>query len=548
MTPSFLTILIDGKPLPEVSRDVLLNAVEIRQELNQHWWCTIECRQTEDRRFPIEDCLAKDLRILGYGEDRQEIVLFDGYVQEALLDYEIYGSYTARLTGVTRSYKLDVTPQQAYFRKKTLEEVAKSLTADDDLEAQVDCPARPPKNYVQWGESDFDFLTRLADDYDCWIRPTARGIQIASRFQTGTRLEWRAERGLLRFQLEGKLGQPGFSGTHHNPRKMKSQAFRGVKKDAEFFDAAGPLVSAVKSGSEQRLPSGFVHWDTRAATPGEYEEMLKKESARSIGSRIVGYGVSRNHELVPGNTVQIEGTLDARGEYGVTKVIHRWTSQHQGYENEFWCTPWKHYVSPEQPRHQPIAGVTPARVVSHNDRRGMGRVQLQFPWLEEGETGWARMASPSAGGNRGFMFMPEVGDEVMVAFEHGDPERPLVLGSVWNGVDQAPREGFWEDEGADDFPVTNPGVIQVAKDVGRNDIKRIVTKSGHIIQFVDVRDRTALVISSAGGQKLQLIDRCEETYGRPMMCLSTPGDIYLDAPEGRVHIHAKYFSREVMGE
>jgi type VI secretion system secreted protein VgrG len=442
MEPGYLSISIDGKPLDEISQGAMLGSVEITQELNQHWWCRIECRQTEDRRFPIEDCLAGDLRIVARAEDKSELVLFDGFVLEGKLDYEIYGSYTARLTGVTRSYKLEVTPQQAYFRKSTLQDVANRLAGEDGLEADVQCSPRPPKNYVQWGESDFDFLKRLADDYDCWIRPTAGGIQIADQFQPGTTVEWRGERGLLSFQIEGKLGQPSFSGTHYNPRKMKSKVFQGAQKDADFFDGSQPMVESVKSGSQKRLPPGFVHWDTRAATPDEYEAMLKKESARSIGSKINGHGVSRNHELLPGNTIKIEGTLDARGEYGVTKVVHRWTSQRHGYENEFWCTPWKHHVSAERPRHKPLMGVTPARVVEHNDRRGMGRVQVKFPWQEESETSWARMTTPSAGGGRGFMFMPEKGDEVLVAFEHGDPERPMVVGALWNGVDQAPRQGF----------------------------------------------------------------------------------------------------------
>jgi hypothetical protein len=152
------------------------------------------------------------------------------------------------------------------------------------------------------------------------------------------------------------------------------------------------------------------------------------------------------------------------------------------------------------------------------------------------------MTTPHAGGGRGFMFMPEKGDEVLVAFEHGDPERPYVVGALWNGVDTAPRQGFWEDEGTD--TVGNDSVA-VPKDVARNDIKRIVTKSGHRIQLVDVEGKESIVISTPGGQVIQLIDSCDETGGRKMLALTSPGDIFLNAPDGRVHIRSKFFSKEV---
>ena len=64
----------------------------------------------------------------------------------------------------------------------------------------------------------------------------------------------------------------------------------------------------------------------------------------------------------------------------------------------------------------------------------MGRVRVKFPGLDESQEGWwARVASPSAAGDRGMLMMPLVDDEVVVGFEHGDPRRPFVLGSLWNG-------------------------------------------------------------------------------------------------------------------
>src|ERR1700759_1150887 len=110
MGTAFLRVDLEGQPLYEFSEDVLMEQVDVVQEVNQHWWCYIRCRQTEDRRFPIEDSLGKDLQVVAVDEEGTETYLFSGFVLEAELEYEIYGSYTARLTGVSKTYNMDVAP------------------------------------------------------------------------------------------------------------------------------------------------------------------------------------------------------------------------------------------------------------------------------------------------------------------------------------------------------------------------------------------------------------------------------------------------------
>src|SRR5581483_3585220 len=121
----------------ELVQDALLQRVEVAQELNRHWWCRVECRQTEDRRVPVEDLLGKDLQIVTRDQAGAERVVFDGFVLEAGLLYEVFGSFTARLTAVTRSYKLDLSAQETYHRKQTLAGVAQALCGNDGLDAQL---------------------------------------------------------------------------------------------------------------------------------------------------------------------------------------------------------------------------------------------------------------------------------------------------------------------------------------------------------------------------------------------------------------------------
>ena len=530
---------IDG----EILRGAMISRLEIRQQLGDHSWCELDFRLLEEQRPPIADYLGKPLQFLTFEEYTTEWPIFDGFVLEAELEYGLHGDFVAKLRAVTKSYFLQLTPEEDYFYQKDLREVAEKITGEDGVTLEFSADGELAKmNYVQWGESDFDFLRRLADDQGCVVRPTATGIEIQRGFHdTGLTLAWHADYGLTSFSLKGKLGQPKFEGTCYDPRTMESRSFHQIHQEPRFFPAtATEMIEAVTTQSEQ-LPSSRLIFDGRAPKLESYQKLLEKESARAIGATVTAVGVSRHVRLLPGDKVHLEGSgFDAQGDYGLIQVIHRY-DQTQGYRNEFLATPWMDYTHAQQPVPSRISGVVPARVASHNDPRGMGRVQIQYDWMEGRQTAWARMSMPNAGAGRGIMFMPEIGDEVLVTFEHGDPERPYIIGAVWNGVASAPRHGFWEQEGTE---AVGSNSTQVARDMARNDIKRIVTKSGNMIEFVDVEGKESLVLTTPGGQKIQMLDHCIETGGRQILCLDSPGDILINA-KGRLHMRSQYFSREV---
>jgi type VI secretion system secreted protein VgrG len=530
---------IDG----QILKDAMISRLEIRQELGTHYWCDVDFRLINQQQPPVASYLGKPIEFVAFEEYTSELPIFSGLVLEAELVYELHGDYIAKVRGVTQSYKLQLTPEEDYFYKKNLQEVAQEIISEDGLELQFNANGESARmNYVQWGESDFDFIHRIADDQGCFMRPTPKGIEIRQGFEdTGLTMRWHDEHGLISFSIKGRLGQPSFDGTCYDPRTMESRRFTKVSKDPQFFpETAGDMVGAVIEQSKQLPPDRLV-FDGRAPKIDSYQALLEKESQRAIGSKIIATGVSRNMRLKPGDKVRIEGiNFAAQGDYGLTYVVHHY-DQSDGYRNEFIATPWMDYTCGERPHPQRMSGVVSARVVDHNDPRGMGRVQIRYDWMDDARSAWARMTTPSAGGGRGFMFMPEIGDEVLVAFEHGDAERPYIVGALWNGIDRAPRSGFWESMG-----MRAVGAIgaQVPGDIAENHVKRIVTKSGNRIQLVDVDGKESIVISTPGGQMVQLIDSCPETGGRKMLCLNSPGDIFLNAPAGRVHIRSKYFSRE----
>ena len=505
--------------------DAILSSVEVTQELNRHWWCTVVCRVTQDDRVPVENLIGKLVNITTVDDDGVEHTHFAGAVQDVTLDYELTGSYMATLRAVSDSYRMDVTAHKQYYQDGTLASVASLLAArHTNTKIAVNTADTKPLNYVQYGETDWNFLHRIVDDHAAWMRPVSGGVEIFDSFQSGTTLEWRTEGNLTNFRLQGRRNNPTFSGAHYDHHAMASNTFQNVTRAPQLFDGAASLTAAAQAASQQ-LPSGFEPQRGRAMTLDHYSDQLQAEGERSLGSTVTGTGSSRNQNLKAGDTVKVQGPLDAQGTYGVVHVTHRWTPK--SYSNDFGVTPWKQYRDPAPPEANTWNGIVPARVVDHNDPKKMGRLKVQFFW-QDGATHWARATSPHAGPGRGFMFLPEVGDEGAVAFEAGDPERPVILGSLWNGVQQAPRAGYF---GAD-------------ADIPDNNVKRIYTKAGNRLQLVDTPGKQTVVMATPHQTSMTLSESHGAT-GRPLVHVHSSGDILLTAPNGRVHIQSLIFTQEI---
>ena len=268
--------------------------------------------------------------VIGLDQSGTQQTFFEGFVLEAELEYEPFGSYTIRIQGVTRTYRLDLSTRHAYYRKKTMKDIADQVVSDDGLEAEVKSikqhgwdPNRV-MNYVQWGESDYAFLNRLADDNWAWTRPTKDGIEICGEFQEESKIKWLAEDGLLQFSIKGKLGQPAFSGAYYDVRTAEPTLLFDQRKDPEFFDGEQTMSKTILSESPFNISGGSLYAESRAPSQEEYKQLLEKESVRTIGGKIFGCGISRAMDLKPGNKLSIEGVVDASGAYGIIAVVHKW--------------------------------------------------------------------------------------------------------------------------------------------------------------------------------------------------------------------------------
>jgi len=169
-----------------------------------------------------------------------------------------------------------------------------------------------------------------------------------------------------------------------------------------------------------------------------------------------------------------------------------------------------------------LAGIVTGVVTNNKDEDGLGRVKVKFPWLSSTiDSFWARIATPMAGAGRGIYFLPEVDDEVLIAFERGDLSRPIVIGSLWNGKDLP--------------PATN--------DDGANDVRLIRSRSGHVIKLNDADGKQTVEVIDASGKNSIVIDTAQNT-----VTVRSEGDLVFAAPKGRVRIAGRKVEIESTAE
>jgi uncharacterized protein involved in type VI secretion and phage assembly len=174
-----------------------------------------------------------------------------------------------------------------------------------------------------------------------------------------------------------------------------------------------------------------------------------------------------------------------------------------------------------------VKGVAVAIVREIKDGSGIARVKVSYPWHSQpGQSYWARIVTLMAGSKRGAYFLPEVGDEVLVAFERGDMRFPYVLGSLWNGQDKSPLDNA----------------------NGKNDVRAIYTRKGHKLTFDDgQRGRVQLELND--GKRLTIDDdgiQLDDGQGNSLKLESQQGAISLTAAT-KLSISAPQISIEASG-
>lgn len=142
-----------------------------------------------------------------------------------------------------------------------------------------------------------------------------------------------------------------------------------------------------------------------------------------------------------------------------------------------------------------------------------GRVRVKFPHLDEVDSDWCSVVSPMGGQGRGFVMLPEVGDNVLVGFEHGDPLRGFILGSIWNQGQKIPA-----GDG----------------NAAENNLRFIRSRSGHVVRLDDTKGREKIEIIDKTAKQSIVIDSAANT----ITVKTEKGDVSVSAKSGKVDVEA----------
>jgi uncharacterized protein involved in type VI secretion and phage assembly len=291
----------------------------------------------------------------------------------------------------------------------------------------------------------------------------------------------------------------------------KKQTLTGEALRNSLSGAPSGLSKTSLDASEKIYGSDIKSYSAAPQTPvqASIDKTVARETETSVGRMIQCNGKSVVPTVGVGRCVKIKGMDKLDGLYWVKTVTHHFDQSGQ-YHNVFQCCPLDVAYPGMRFRRSPITYLHCALVTDNNDPEDLGRVKVRVPWGGDDNTTWARVLTPDAGGDHGFYRVPDVDDEVLVGYEQGSPDAPLVLGCVYNGTDKP---------------------LQTAADSikdGNNFLKQFKTKAGNEIQFDDTDGKEQIYISQKDG-KTSLTLTLEP--GSPTVIIKSEANITIDGGE-----------------
>jgi phage protein D len=424
--------------------------------------------------------------------------LIDGEVTAIEADYDSMGS-RAVVRGYDLSHRLTAGRKTQTFQNVKFSDIASQLASDANLQADVDDSGGTVEHVIQANQSDLDFLLGIARriGFDCRVEGDTLKFKKPTESSTGpaagdpssedpVQLVW--NHNLLEFKARiSAVAQVS---------DVKVRGWDPTNKEAVIGQADASATNADLSTTPLHL-AGKVGGKTlvivdQPVTSQDAADALAKAKAEQVGSAAfeataVAVG---SPALRAGVAISISGVDKAlEGKWSVSSTRHEFGSG--SYKTVIECSGRQdrslHGVVANSIQggagdSRRIYGLVNAIVTNNEDPQDRGRVKLKYPWLgDDVESFWARVAMPGAGPDYGVIWIPQVGDEVIVAFEHGDVSYPVVLGGMWNGKDAAPLgDGLF--------------------DAGKVKRSGFISRKGHKFVFFDGDDASGIALISQDGK------------------------------------------------
>lgn len=428
--------------------------------------------------------------------------------------------------GYDRSHRLHRGTHSRAFTQATDSDLATRIAQEAGLRTDVDSTTQVYGHVLQYNQTDMAFLRSRAKriGYEVYARDQTLYFKRPGSAPAGptVKLEWgdRLKVFRPRLTLAEQIDEVVVNGWDPKTKTEISGSATHSQAAPQIGESrSGADLAANAFGSGQRI---VVNWPVTSQAEAETvaQAIYDEISGSFIEAEGRCFGAPK---LKAGTTVELTALGQKfGGKYFVTSATHIYSADGD-YHTEFSvhgrrpATLYRLLVDELDEAASHWSGVVTAVVTNNKDDQDQGRVKLKYPWLAgDVESDWARVIGAGAGDERGFYCLPEVNDEVLIAFEHGDVNRPLVLGGLWNGVDK---------------PATPIG--EAVKD-GKVRTRVFKTRSGHSLTFVD-ESEAQVRLETAGGHTFLLDD--ENT----LVELQTAGGIVfkLDDSDGSVTLKCK---------
>jgi type VI secretion system secreted protein VgrG len=427
---------------------------------------------------PIPD--LDDLMIITNPKDY--IMQFYGIITKVNLQKSISNSMeeTILIKGYSTSIILDNGPDSNSFTMMPLSDIVNKIKSGYEIDMNVTPYYKDNLAYtVQYNESDFNFLNRLAMRHGQWFYDTGRAMVFGSPGSSGTDPNLVYGINMRDFSYKIKLAPTLFKTIENDNRKGEYflDDTAKYKKEADGFhqNFINKSDSLFNRETVIQLNQNAVGGNGKTAT-----EEYAKNKMRAIASKLMQIKASSEVPGVTlGNTVRITGVdIQLESTYRVTKITHT-CDDGGGYENHFTAVNFNGAVfSPKtNPDLVPRCESQSAIVISNDDLDGLGGVTVQMPWQQaKGETTpFIPMLQQHGGDGKGIYWIPEVGEKVFVDFQGGNAEMPIVTGAISSTKE---KSGY-----------ATPN----------NDMKVMRTRSGIMIVYNDAE--RSLLIEDPSGNK-----------------------------------------------
>lgn len=441
-------VTLDGQPLSAEHHELLRSArVEESVQLPDAFTLRFD-----DPFFELFDTAFVRIGMaveIAFRAEADPVIVTTGEVTALAVEPGPSGRHELVVTGLDVAHRLARGPRSRSFLQVTDADIVSRIADEHGLDADVQATGEVHEYVLQHQETDRAFVARLArrTGFDTWV--SGRTLHFRERPRTDQLppvLRWgeNLEAFKVRYASAERCDEVTVRGW--DPVGKRGIVGRATERDAgTTAPAAEELAADARSafGTVDRCAGQYP-----VADQAEADALAAALLARASGDEVVARGTATGDpRIAAGAEVDIEGMgRRLSGSYLVTTVEHRYEVGSR-FRTRFVCggkdptslldltaggttagddrRRWGHLV----------VGV----VTNGDDPEQLGRVKVMFPSLtDDDESTWARLVTPGGGPDRGLQCLPEVGDEVLIAFELEDHHRPVVLGGLWNREDPPP--------------------------------------------------------------------------------------------------------------